>query len=81
MSRKVQVGIDDLKTLYPELINDWDYEQNEKMPEEQLPSSNKKANWKCHVCGNEWEVAIGSRNKGHGCPKCSKKKHNEKGII
>lgn len=74
MPRKAIIGINDLKTLYPDLINDWDYEKNRNLPEVYLPGSREKAFWKCRKCGNEWEAVIRSRNKGHGCPKCNHKK-------
>ncbi len=79
--RVARIGINDLKTVNPCLVEEWDYTKNKKKPEEYMPNSHYKVWWICRNCGHEWEAAIGSRNKGHGCPKCSKKKQNEKGII
>ena len=68
-------GVNDLATLHPELLKEWDYQKNTDLnPSELLPGSGKKAWWKCSRCGHEWETIIANRTKGHGCPKCSKRK-------
>lgn len=68
-------GVNDLATLHPELLKEWDYQKNTDLnPRELLPGSGKKAWWKCSRCGHEWETIIANRTKGHGCPKCSKRK-------
>lgn len=68
-------GVNDLETLYPELLTEWDYQKNTDLdPRQLLPGSGKKAWWKCSRCGHEWEAVIASRTKGHGCPKCSRHK-------
>lgn len=37
-------GFNDLKTLYPELLSEWDYERNiDFSPDEVLPHSDKKS--------------------------------------
>jgi len=59
-----------LATLYPNLLEEWDYEKNTINPFNVTPGSNKVAYWKCNVCGYEWNCVIKSRIKGHGCPKC-----------
>lgn len=71
MSRKAIQGDNDLKTRYPELILDWDYEQNPRGPENYLPGSGVKAAWKCHVCKGQWNAVISSRVNGRGCPYCA----------
>jgi len=73
--KKIVPGFNDLGTLYPELLKDWDYEKNTENPMRIAGGSNKKAWWKCHVCGHEWETMVYSRTKMKAkCPKCSKKK-------
>lgn len=68
-------GVNDLATLYPDLLKEWDYQKNTGFdPSKLLPGSGKKAWWKCSQCGHEWETIIASRTKGHGCPKCSRRK-------
>lgn len=60
---------------HPELLDEWDYERNEKKPEEYLSGSDKKAWWICKNCGLHWETSIYCRAKmGHGCPRCGIKK-------
>jgi superfamily II DNA or RNA helicase len=61
-----------LKTLNPDLCEEWDYEKNEKGPENYIPGSKKKVHWTCNK-GHHWKATIGSRTKinGTGCPYCS----------
>lgn len=64
-------GVNDLKTVNPNLAAEWDYEKNDgKLPEDFLPNSGKKAWWKCSKCGNQWEDRIRDRNRGKICPEC-----------
>lgn len=71
-------GVNDLATLHPELLKEWDYQKNIALdPSRLLSGSGKKAWWKCSRCGHEWETIIAIRAKGSGCPKCSKRKNNK----
>lgn len=65
------IGINDLKTLYPKLLDEWDYDKNQKLPETYMAKSNKKVFWKCKY-GHEWEASIVNRVKGRNCPECRK---------
>lgn len=68
-------GVNDLATVAPDLIGDWDYKKNaaEKIfPEEVSKGSEIKANWLCRICGNQWKASIYSRYAGTGCPRCAK---------
>jgi rubrerythrin len=67
-------GVNDLATVMPELLKEWDYEKNKVGPENYLPKSGKKVWWKCQTCGHEWKTVISNRSNGHGCPKCRKRK-------
>jgi very-short-patch-repair endonuclease len=63
-----------LLTLNPELGCEWNYSKNVNiMPEQVLPSSNKKVWWRCQF-GHEWEAQINNRVKKKGCPYCSHRK-------
>lgn len=74
----VRPGINDLKTLYPEIAREWDAELNyPSKPDQFLPKSGKKFWWKCSKCGNRWQTAIHVRTSGHNCPKCSRNKNLE----
>ena len=68
-------GHNDLETLYPKLLKDWDYQRNTELnPKTLSVTSKKKAWWHCHVCGFQWFAEIGSRaSGGNGCPYCSGK--------
>jgi hypothetical protein len=59
-----------LASIYPYLIDDWDYELNKKLPNEYMPHSGKKVHWICNQCGRKWEASIDSRSKGSGCSLC-----------
>ena len=68
-------GYNDLATLYPELIKEWDFEKNvDIQPNEIKAGSGKKVWWKCSNCGYEWLARITDRTRGNDCPKCAKKK-------
>ena len=68
---KLTVGVNDLKTNYPELVKQWS-ENNEKGPECYSSFSNKKVEWVCEE-GHYWFAAIAARHRA-GCPYCSGKK-------
>ena len=51
MPRKAICGQNDVKTLYPKLMLDWDYEKNKIDPSTVLPGSGIRISWKCHKCG------------------------------
>lgn len=59
-----------LTILYPELMNEWDFESNELDPTKLKTGSGKKAHWKCRY-GHSWLATIRDRAKnGTSCPKC-----------
>ena len=65
------IGVNDLATTYPDLLQEWDYENNELSPDKYLPGSNKNAYWICKRCGNRWQTKIINRAlKKSGCPVC-----------
>ena len=58
----------------PNLLKEWDYEENDKLgirPDNVTFSSAKKAWWKCSKCGHKWQSTISNRSNGRGCPVCS----------
>lgn len=65
-------GYNDLKTLYPNLASEWDYEKNDISPEQVKYSTGKKFYWKCSN-GHKWETRVSHRtSSGSGCPQCQK---------
>ena len=60
-------------TLYPHLLNEWDYDKNgELKPEKVFAKSKIKVWWKCSL-GHSWQAVVHTRSNGTGCPICSGK--------
>ena len=67
-------GMINLKTAYPDIAMEWDYDKNDKPPELYLPKSNKAVWWICDK-GHSYKKAISERTtRGDGCPYCSGRK-------
>ena len=65
-------GVNDLATLNPELVKEWNYKKNESLLCSEVKiASNKRVWWICEK-GHEWQAAISGRTKenGTGCPYC-----------
>lgn len=73
-NHRVLAGYNDLATLNPELVEEWDFEKNELSPSEIMAGSNKNAWWKCKECGHEWKAPVAARTRGRGCKKCANRK-------
>lgn len=65
--RNPDIGINDLGTLRPDLVLDWD---DDRLPQEFTVNSSYVASWKCHECGTKWKRAIRTRTQGNKCPNC-----------
>ena len=64
-----------LYVLKPGLAREWHTRKNPGLtPYEVTPGSGKKVWWICKE-GHEWEAVINSRNRGSGCPFCSRQKN------
>ena len=65
-------GENDLATLYPDLVKEWNYEKNGDLrPSDCKPASNKKVWWVCGE-GHEWQTMVYHRtSRSTGCPYCS----------
>ena len=61
------------KDKYPELLKDWDYEENNKegiYPDKIFPNTNVNVHWKCEK-GHKWTTKLPARVNTHGsCPVC-----------
>ncbi len=70
--KKVLPGFNDLASMHPELLAEWDYEKNIGADPYQITpgKSSQKYWWRCSVCGHEWEASPNTRTRGHGCPNC-----------
>ena len=75
--KKAIKGLNDFAFLHPEMLNEWDYEKNDKLdikPDEMLVGSQIKVNWICNK-GHRYERSIYDRLNGRGhCPYCSNRK-------
>ncbi len=74
-NRKVLVeNVNDLATLHPEALKEWNYEKNNILPSKVIKYSQTYW-WKCSICGFEWQATINDRfirkNKT-GCPECAR---------
>lgn len=77
-SGKVATSQNNLAIKYPELLKEWDWEENDRIgldPYRLLPFSNRKAKWKCLEKGHKWPASIYHRTHGEqNCPYCSNNK-------
>lgn len=78
-------GVNDLKTLYPDIAAEWDYDAEENKgwsPETITAHSQKIIHWKC-AKGHKWPARVGSRTNGSNCPRCSYGGHSfpEQGVA
>ena len=69
--RTLLVGFNDLETLHPELIDEWDHDKNENLdPSSVFGGGTKKRWWKCKS-GHSWQAPVIARTSGRGCPSCA----------
>ena len=70
--RQVIKGINDLKTLCPDLVQVWNKEKNTSISIQSVKfKSNKKVWWKCPKCNYEWESKICNITRPNSlCPNC-----------
>lgn len=71
-NRKVWRGENDLASVHPELLPEWDHGKNAGItPETVTYRSRKKVWWKCGK-GHSWRTEIYHRSAGTGCPVCAR---------
>ncbi|MCQ2070537.1 MAG: hypothetical protein MJZ68_05365 [archaeon] len=71
-------GFNDLATLRPDLVDEWDYSKNKMEPNDISAGCEKKVYWICPN-GHEYESSVANRNIGRECPICRKsRKYNRK---
>ena len=70
---RILAGYNDLLTINPKLIDEWDYKENKGIDPYTIgPNSNVKVAWVCKK-GHRWKAVVSQRNRGVGCPVCSNK--------
>lgn len=68
--RQAIPGENDLRTVLPEIAEQWDYEKNGDLwPENVTAQSNRIIWWRCEK-GHSWKAKPCERYRGNGCPKC-----------
>jgi len=65
------VGENDLPTTHPNLMLEWHWVKNKRLPTTCKAGSNYRAHWVCQTCQYEWPTQISNRTLyGKGCPAC-----------
>ena len=68
---KIVGGVNDLATVCPNVLPEWDYEKNNVLPSSVAPKSKNEYWWKCQK-GHSYKMAAGKKtSRGFGCPICS----------
>lgn len=69
-SKTLVLGFNDLATMRPDLVNEWDYDANTFPPSQISVFSNRKVAWKCKN-DHKWMAIVSNRSIfGQGCPFC-----------
>jgi hypothetical protein len=69
----VLAGYNDLMTLRPDLMGEWDYDKNNPLQPSDVGANSKQIVWwRCRL-GHSWQAAIVNRNNGSGCHICAGK--------
>lgn len=69
---KLKPGVNDFKTMYPKLAEEYDYERNEiRLEKLNLSERDSKFYWICKKCGYKWKASIESRIYSSNCPRCA----------
>ncbi|MBR2672166.1 MAG: zinc-ribbon domain-containing protein [Oscillospiraceae bacterium] len=72
--RKVLEGFNDLASLRPDVLNEWDYDKNDISPTEVTQFSTRKVFWLCKY-HHSYEMTIANKtSQNQGCPYCAGKK-------
>ncbi len=82
-NQKVLKGYNDLASIFPEFLSEWNYKKNKKSPSEIIARTGKKYWWICKL-GHEYETSPLDRFYGRGCPICNKERSTsigEKAIL
>lgn len=72
-ANRVLPGYNDIATLHPDLMREWDYETNVDLDPTRITAGNgTPVGWKCHAHGHKWTAQPYSRTKLRtGCPVCA----------
>lgn len=72
---KVCLGINDLESQRPDLVDIWDHEKNTKLPSEISIYSNVRVYWHNKACGHKYDTKLGNQTMKAtlpvSCPVCT----------
>jgi hypothetical protein len=68
--KKVLAGVNDLRTINPNLAAQWHPTKNEALCASDVTANSGKSAWWICEFGHEWKSAIYNRQLGQGCPVC-----------
>ena len=73
MKWSVTKGVNDLATVCPDLIDQWNVEKNGSVTLDMFGKASKEVVWwTCPACGHEYQARISSRTyRKSGCPVCA----------
>ena len=66
-------GFNDLQTVNPPYLSEWNYKKNTVSPNQIGPAVRKSVWWLCSL-GHEYELTLIDKSRGAGCPFCSSKR-------
>ncbi len=71
-NRVTTPGVNDLRTKFPALAEEWHPEKNGNLRSEDVVfGTHRSVWWKCSACGHEWKTSVKNRTlQRTGCPKC-----------
>ena len=72
--QQILAGFNDLKTVRPELTEEWSERNRGLTPSGVTAFSNQNVWWTCRTCGSEWKARIADRASGSRCPYCSSRR-------
>lgn len=79
---RVLWGVNHWTEKFPELLRQWDFDQNDRAPED-CPITHEQVHWRCKKCRNGWTASISDRVRsaermrrsgGELCPYCGRRK-------
>lgn len=73
VGKSVISGVNDLKTVKPNVLRFWNYEKNNSdgvYPDKVAYSQHRKVWWKCPICGYEWYKEIQVFQRLKKCKQC-----------
>ncbi len=70
---KILAGFNDLQTVNPSYLSDWNYKKNILKPSDIGPAVRKLVWWTCPE-GHDYECTLIDKSRGNGCPYCTSQK-------